>query len=61
MVNDFDYSGIDYHFGTEQTGAVCSVESSSFDCDSVIGGLNDGILFGVTAETLVQVASGGGI
>ena len=61
MVNDFDYSGIDYHFGTEQTGAVCGVESSSFDSDSVIGGLNDGILFGVTAETLVQVAPGGGI
>lgn len=55
MVDHFHDTGIDDHLGTEQARAESGVKGRSFDHDAVIGGLDDGIFFGMTAKTFGQV------
>jgi hypothetical protein len=51
FVHDPDNTGVDDHLGADDTGEVGAVEGGAFDGNSIIGGLDNGVLLGVQPPT----------
>ena len=54
VVYDLDDATVDNHFRAEQAWCKCGVERRAFQACAVIGGLRNGILFTVAAQTFIQ-------